>query len=91
MHYLNRLEFFASNPVTSVQVAGDRRLTFTTRDGKLEVHMAADRVQPGFHNLKILLDALKLSGTEVRYIDLSFENKVVILPRGGGMGSRSKT
>ncbi len=91
MHFLNRLEFFKNDPVTAVQVSKGRRMTFSTRERGIKVHMASDRVKPGFDNLKILLNALKLSGTEVQSIDLSFENKVVILPGRGGAGHSNKT
>lgn len=86
MHYLNRLDFFAEDPVTTVEVTGPRLLTFSTRDKGLKVRLAADSVSEGFRNFKIILDALKPTGDGVESIDLSFSNKVVIQPKPGHKG-----
>ena len=86
MHYLNQLEFFAEDPVTTVEVTGPHLLTFSTRDQGLKVRLGADAVQEGFHNFKIILDALKPTGEGVESIDLSFSNKVVIKPKPGHKG-----
>ncbi len=91
MHYLNRLPFFRKDPVFAARVQGPRRLIFATRDRGLQIRMATDRIQEGFRNFKIILDALRPTGEGVGAIDLSFHNKVVIQPRSGNSGNhRSK-
>ncbi|QPJ60676.1 MAG: FtsQ-type POTRA domain-containing protein [Candidatus Nitronauta litoralis] len=87
MHYLNRLPFFKKDPVTSVQITGPSLLTFSTREQGLKIRMAANDVQAGFQNFKIILDALNPTRDGVDIIDLSFRNKVVIQPKPGNKGS----
>lgn len=87
MHYLNRLPFFETDPVTSVEISGPTLLTFSTREEGLKIRMAADDVQTGFQNFKIILDALNPARVGVDTIDLSFRNKVVIQPKSGSKGS----
>lgn len=87
MHYLNRLAFFEADPVTSVEINGPSLLTFSTREQGLKIRMAANDVQAGFQNFKIILDALNPTRDGVEIIDLSFRNKVVIQPKPGHKGS----
>ncbi len=78
MHYLNRLEFFLDDPFNSVHIEKDYRLTFTSSNRGIKVHMTVDRIDEGFNHLKIILNAIEANGQEVQYIDLSFKDKVII-------------
>ncbi len=86
MHNLNRLPFFVADPVTSVEISSSKLLTFSTEDQRLKIRMAADDVDAGFHNFRIILDALNPTRAGVEIIDLSFRNKVVIQPKPGTKG-----
>ncbi len=78
MHYLNRLEFFLNDPFNLVHIKKDYRLTFTSGNRGIKVHMTVDTIDEGFKNLKIILNAIEAKGHEVKHIDLSFKDKVVI-------------
>jgi len=78
MHYLNRLEFFLDDPFHSVHIMNGYKLTFTSANRGIKIHMTVDTIDEGFKNLKIILNAIKAKEQEVQYIDLSFKDKVVI-------------
>ena len=78
MHYLNRLDFFLDDPFSVVHIKNNYRLTFTSDNRGIKVHMTVDTIDEGFKNLKIILNAIEAKEDEVERIDLSFKDKVVI-------------
>jgi hypothetical protein len=51
---------------------------FTTQHRGIDIYLAVDRIQEGFENLKIILDAMDSNLSGIHYIDLSFKDKVVV-------------
>lgn len=86
LHYLNRLEYFRDDPFNLLHLKNNYRLTFTSRNRGIKVHMTVDMIEKGFQNLKIILNAIKTEGKEIQYIDLSFKDKVVIKQTHGPKG-----
>lgn len=86
LYYLNRLEYFRDDPFNLLHMKNDYRVTFTSRNRGIKVHMTVDMIENGFRNLKIILNAIKTEDREIQYIDLSFKDKVVIKQTHGPKG-----
>jgi len=82
MHFLNRLPYFKDDPIDALHVSGKSQLIFTTRENEIQVRMANDHIQEGINNFKIVLSTRDPEIHQTQYIDLSFENKVIIKPTG---------
>ena len=80
MHFLNRLPYFKDDPINALHVSGKSQLVFTTREKGIEVRLANGHIQEGINNLKIVLSTRDPEIYRTQYIDLSFENKVIIKP-----------
>jgi len=78
MHSLNQLEAFRKNPFQTFRYAAPRHLIFTSRHDAVTVRMAVDRLREGFDNFKIVLEAMQSDVATVRFIDLSFADRVVV-------------
>ena len=78
MHFMNQLGAFKNDPVHKFHMSSPRKLVFTTESRGIDIYLAVDRIQEGFKNLKIILDAMDSNLTGVHYIDLSFKDKVVV-------------
>ncbi len=78
MHNFNRLPFFKGNPVYAIRVNGDSRITFLTRNGGVQVHMALGTVSESFKKFLIVLDTIEEGANKIDYIDLSFKDQVVV-------------
>lgn len=83
MYYFNRLSMFAKNPIDTVRIGKRSRVTFLTRNRKMEVHMKLGTLAESFKNLMLVLDTIGEDETALSYIDLSFKNKVVVKRRKG--------
>lgn len=91
MHSLNQLELFQDNPLSRFRFANPDHLIFQTENKTLEIRMGAHRLREGFDNLKIILEASGSDFQNVRFVDLSFTNQVVVRPvEEGKMGSKLK-
>jgi cell division protein FtsQ len=78
MHFMNQLGAFKNDPVHKFHMSSPRKLVFTTESRGIDIYLAVDRIQEGFKNLKIILDAMDSNLTGIHYIDLSFKDKVVV-------------
>ncbi len=78
MHFMNQLGAFKNDPIHKFHMSSPRKLVFTTESRGIDIYLAVDRIQEGFENLKIILDAMDSNLTGIHYIDLSFKDKVVV-------------
>jgi len=78
MHYLNKMSFFAGNPIKTADIDDYSRVTFTTRDGGLKIFMGLETIDQDFQNFLIVRDTLEKDRKNIEHIDLSFKNKIVV-------------
>ena len=78
MHFMNQLGAFKDDPIYKFHMSSPLKLVFTTENRGIDIYLAVDRIQEGFENLKIILDAMDSNLTGIHYIDLSFKDKVVV-------------
>ena len=78
MHFMNQLGAFKDDPIQKFHMSSPRKLVFTTENRGIDIYLAVDRIQEGFENLKIILDAMDSNLSGIHYIDLSFKDKVVV-------------
>ena len=78
MHYLNKMSFFADNPIKTADVDDFSRVTFTTQDGRLKIFMGLETIEQDFQNFLIVRDTLEKDRKNIEYIDLSFKDKIVV-------------
>ena len=78
MHFMNQLGAFKDDPIQKFHMSSPRKLVFTTGGRGIDIYLAVDRIQEGFENLKIILDAMDSNLAGIHYIDLSFKDKVVV-------------
>ena len=78
MHFMNQLGAFKNDPIQKFHISSPRKLVFTTGRRGIDIYLAVDRIQEGFENLKIILDAMDSNLSGIHYIDLSFKDKVVV-------------
>jgi cell division protein FtsQ len=78
MHFMNQLSAFENDPIQKFHMSNPRKLVFTTENRGIDIYLAVDRIQIGFENLKIILDAMDSNLSGIQYIDLSFKDKVVV-------------
>jgi POTRA domain, FtsQ-type/Cell division protein FtsQ/DivIB, C-terminal len=78
MHFMNQLGAFKNDPIQKFHMSSPRKLVFTTQNRGIDIYLAVDRIQEGFDNLKIILDAMDSNLSGIHYIDLSFKDKVVV-------------
>ncbi|MDH3256495.1 MAG: FtsQ-type POTRA domain-containing protein, partial [Nitrospinota bacterium] len=78
MHFMNQLGAFKDDPIQKFHLSSPRKLVFTTETRGIDIYLAVDRIQEGFENLKIILDAMDSNLSGIHYIDLSFKDKVVV-------------
>ena len=78
MHFMNQLGAFKDDPIQKFHMSSPRKLVFTTGGRGIDIYLAVDRIQEGFKNLKIILDAMESNLSGIHYIDLSFKDKVVV-------------
>ncbi|KMP12312.1 hypothetical protein UR09_01540 [Candidatus Nitromaritima sp. SCGC AAA799-A02] len=81
MYYFNRLPMFEENPIDTVRIRNHSRITFLTRNRKMEVHMRPGTAAESFKNLMLVLDTIGEDERALSYIDLSFKNKIVVKHR----------
>lgn len=78
MNALNQLDAFREQPFHAVRYTSPHHLVFTSKSGQVTLRMAVDRLAEGFDNFKVVLEALQSDITKVRFIDLSFADRVVV-------------
>jgi POTRA domain-containing FtsQ-type protein len=78
MHFMNQLGAFKDDPIQKFHMSSPLKLVFTTGSRGIDIYLAVDRIQVGFENLKIILDAMDSNLSGIQYIDLSFKDKVVV-------------
>lgn len=78
MHFMNQLGAFKDDPIQKFHMSSPRKLVFTTQILGIDIYLAVDRIQEGFENLEIILDAMNSNLSGIQYIDLSFKDKVVV-------------
>jgi hypothetical protein len=78
MYFMNQLGAFKDDPIQKFHMSSPRKLVFTTGNRGIDIYLAVDRIQEGFKNLKIILDAMESNLSGIHYIDLSFKDKVVV-------------
>lgn len=93
MNSLNQLEAFRERPFNAVRFTEPHHLMFTSGTREVTVRMAVDRLAEGFGNFKMVLEALQSDIATVRFIDLSFADRVVVRddPAGGTATSIKKS
>ncbi len=80
MHSLNQLEPFKDNPLARFRFTNPNHLIFQTQNESLEIRMGIHRLREGFENLKIVLEAIGPDFQNIKFVDLSFTNQVVVRP-----------
>ncbi len=78
MHNLNLLPMFKKNPIGSVHINSKSRITFLTQNQDIRVYMRPGMIQQGLKSLMLVIDTIEKHEPSLKYIDLSFKNKVVI-------------
>ena len=78
MHNLNLLPMFKKNPIESVHINSKSRITFLTQNQDIRVYMRPGMIQQGLKSLMLVIDTIEKHEPSLKYIDLSFKNKVVI-------------
>ena len=78
MHNLNLLPMFKKNPIKSVHINSKSRITFLTQNQDIRVYMRPGMIQQGLKSLMLVIDTIEKNEPNLKYIDLSFKNKVVI-------------
>ena len=78
MHNLNLLPMFKKNPLESVHINSKSRITFLTKSQNVRVYMRPGMVQQSLKNLTLVIDTIEKNEPNLKHIDLSFKNKVVI-------------
>jgi cell division septal protein FtsQ len=78
MHNLNLLPMFKKNPIESVHIKNKSRITFLTKNKDIRVYMRPGMVQQSLKNLILVIDTIEKNEPNLKYIDLSFKNMVVI-------------
>ncbi len=81
MHYFNRLSFFENNPLDIVELKGNSRIMFFTRNRDLQIQMSMEALTEGLKKFMIVLDTLEDDNMKIRMIDLSFKDQVVVRDR----------
>ena len=81
MHNLNLLPMFKKNPLESVHINSKSRMTFLTKKKNMKVYMRPGMIQQSIKNLILVIDTIEKNEPNLKYIDLSFKNKVVIKNR----------
>ncbi|MCH8157428.1 MAG: FtsQ-type POTRA domain-containing protein [Nitrospinae bacterium] len=81
MYYFNRLPMFEENPIDTVRIGNHSRITFLTRNRKMEIYVRPETVAESFKNLMLVLGTIGEDERALSYIDLSFKNKVVVKHR----------
>lgn len=78
MHYLNKMSFFADNPIKTSDIDNFSRVTFTTENDSLKIFMGLETIKQDFQNFLIVRDTLEKDKNNIEHIDLSFKDKVVV-------------
>lgn len=78
MHYLNKMSFFADNPIKTSDIDDFPRVTFTTGKGGLKIFMGLETIKQDFQNFLIVRDTLEKDKNNIEHIDLSFKDKIVV-------------
>jgi len=78
MHNLNLLPMFKKNPIESVHINSKSRITFLTQNQDIRVYMRPGMIQQSLRNLMLVIDTIEKNEPNLKHIDLSFKNKVVI-------------
>jgi len=82
MHYLNKMSFFADNPIKTADVDDFSRVTFTTGDDRLKIIMGLETIEQDFQNFLVVRDTLEKDKTNIEHIDLSFKDRIVVKQKG---------
>jgi cell division protein FtsQ len=91
MYYFNRLPMFERNPIDTLRISNQSRITFVTKSRGMEVHMRQGTAQESFKNLMLVLDTIGENEKDLSYIDLSFKNKMVVKHRKNVKKNSPKT
>ena len=78
MHYLNKMSFFADNPIKTSDIDDFSRVTFTTGNRSLKIFMGLETIEQDFKNFLIVRDTLEKDKNNIAYIDLSFKDKIIV-------------
>ncbi len=78
MHYLNKMSFFADNPIKTSDIDDFSRVTFTTENDRLKIFMGLETIKQDFKDFLIVRDTLAKNKSNIEHIDLSFEDKIVV-------------
>jgi cell division septal protein FtsQ len=78
MQYLNKMPFFADNPIKTSAIDDFSRVTFTTRDGGLKIYMGLETIEQNLQNFLVIRETLEKDRKNIKYVDLSFKDKIVV-------------
>ena len=91
MHSLNQLSMFEKNPIDNVHIGSRSRITFSTHNQDIKIHMRPEIAAESFQNLVLALDVIEKNEQDLSYIDLSFKNRVIVKHRKEAKGEFQKT
>ena len=81
MHSLNQLAMFENNQIDNVHISSRSRITFSTHNQDIKIHMRPEIARESFKNLVLTLDVIEKNEQDLSYIDLSFKNRVIVKHR----------
>ena len=81
MHSLNQLSMFENNQIDNVHISSRSRITFSTHNQDIKIHMRPEIAAESFQNLVLALDVIEKNEQDLSYIDLSFKNRIVVKHR----------
>ena len=91
MHSLNQLSMFENNQIDNVHISSRSRITFSTHNQDIKIHMRPEIARESFKNLVLTLDVIEKNEQDLSYIDLSFKNRVIVKHRKEAKGEFQKT
>ena len=91
MHSLNQLSMFENNQIDNVHISSRSRITFSTHNQDIKIHMRPEIAAESFQNLVLALDVIEKNEQDLSYIDLSFKNRVIVKHRKEAKGEFQKT
>ena len=91
MHSLNQLSMFENNQIDNVHISSRSRITFSTHNQDIKIHMRPEIARESFKNLALTLDVIEKNEQDLSYIDLSFKNRVIVKHRKEAKGEFQKT
>ena len=78
MYHINLLPIFKKNPIYTIHINNNSRITVVTHNRNMKVYMQPGMEQKSLKNLMLVLGKMGENENSLSYIDLSFKNKIVV-------------